>query len=163
MAGELGISKSKLPRVSISSSLSLANAIKLSPPRIPKAEIIGRFESAINRASQRITVDLKEALDSAIRSSVWQTNSGNADIYDTGELMESGVVSMTSEGVTIAYSAPYAALVHYGGYINPYGRQEISVYLPPRPWVESVLFGGGPLQSFDFASYYREEIEKEFS
>jgi len=122
-----------------------------------------RLASAINRASARVTRDLKDALDKAMLSSAWPTISGRADIYDTGELLQSGKVLVSGNGITIVYDAPYAALVHYGGYIVPYGNASAEkVYLPPRPWVEAVLNGGGPVPKFDFVGLYKEEIEREF-
>lgn len=126
-------------------------------------EVLSSFQAAVNRASIRIATDLKIALDDALRSGVWDTLTGSADIYDTGELLASGTVSVTGNGVSISYDAPYAALVHYGGYVSPYGNQSARVYLPPRPWIESILNGGGPVAQFDFASYYMEEIKAEFS
>jgi phage gpG-like protein len=122
-----------------------------------------RFQAASQRAAERIAVDLKAALSDAMRSSVWSTPSGSGDIVDTGELLASGTVTVNKDGVTIAYDAPYAALVHFGGYINPFGNTRVRVYLPPRPWVESVLFGGGPVEEFDFSRYYQEEFQKVFS
>jgi hypothetical protein len=133
-------------KVSTSSSLDLAQ----------------RLENAVNRASQRAAGDLKAALDAALKSSVWPTLRGNADIYDTGELLASGSVTFSGDGLTVAYDAPYAALVHYGGYINPYGNTSSKVYLPPRPWVDAVLRGGGPVPQFDFRTYYLEELQAEF-
>jgi hypothetical protein len=82
---------------------------------------------------------------------------------DTGELMASGRVTLSENGITISYDAPYAALIHYGGYIHPYGNVNLRVFLPPRPWIESVMFGGGPVPQFDFVSYYTREIAKEFN
>ena len=154
----------KIPRsLEVSASASTKNILKISVKNIPSGQIIDGFKTAINRASLRIAVDLKLELDGALRSSVWRTPGGVSDIYDTGELLASGRVTVGSDGVTVSYDAPYAALVHYGGYINPYGNTSARVYLPPRPWVDSVLNGGGPVPAFDFASYYRQEIEQEFS
>lgn len=147
----------------ITGSARLNGLLNIRVKRIPEAEILGAFKTAINRANSRIQVDLKAALDEALRSSVWPTNNGVSDIYDTGELLSSGSIEISQSGITIAYDAPYAALVHYGGYIYPYGNTSTKVYLPPRPWVESVLNGGGPVPEFDFLKYYKEEIEKEFS
>lgn len=153
----------KLPsRITIQASASLNGLLRIKPKQIPTSQILSTFQTAINRASQRITTDLKQALDQALRSNVWQTPGGRADIYDTGELLSSGTVRVTQNGVSISYDAPYAALVHYGGYINPYGNQSTKVYLPPRPWVDSVLRGSGPIPAFDFERYYREEIERAF-
>jgi phage gpG-like protein len=142
---------------------SINNLIKIELKANSGQSLASRIEAAINRANSRIAVDLKAALDAAIRSGVWSTPSGSADIYETGELMSSGSVTVDANGVTIAYSAPYAALVHFGGYINPYGNTSVKVYLPPRPWIESVMFGGGPVPAFDFKRYYDEEIRREFS
>jgi phage gpG-like protein len=136
--------------------------VQVSLSRFPEAQIKARFKAAIDRANTRVAVDLKKALDDAMRSPAWSTKDGQADIFETGELLQSGTVTINSSGVTIAYDAPYAALVHYGGYINPYGSTTEKVYLPPRPWVESVLKGGNGIKAFDFARYYEEEILKEF-
>lgn len=119
---------------------------------------------AINRASALIAIDLPAALDEALRRGVWETPSGRADIVDTGELLESGSVTITNDSIKIAYDTPYSALVHYGGYIVPYGNSSRDkVYLPPRPWINAVLNGGGPVPKFDFNERYRRAIEEEFS
>ena len=146
----------------IKASTNLNGVLRIQPKPGSVDALKAGFQRAINRASERIAVDLKAALDDALRSGGWPVPGGTADIYDTGELLRSGVVEITEQGVTIAYSAPYAALVHYGGYINPYGNTSTRVYLPPRPWVDAVLNGGGPVQAFDFLRYYGEEIEAEF-
>jgi len=133
--------------------------LKIVPREVPAGQIYDKFNRAINRASLRIVQDLKNALDAAMSSEAWS----GGDLIDTGALMDSGSVSVNERGVTISYDAPYAALIHYGGYIHPYGNVNLRVYLPPRPWIESVLFGGGPVAQFDFVTYYTEEISKEFS
>jgi hypothetical protein len=154
----------KLPtRQSFKASASLDGLLRLTSKGPSQDQLLVLLERGINRASRRIVVDLKSALDDALRSNVWPTLSGLADIYDTGELLTSGSVAFDSKGITIAYSAPYAALVHYGGYINPYGNKNSRIYLPPRPWVEAVLNGLGPVPQFDFTSYYLQEIAAEFN
>lgn len=154
----------KLPKsLTIRGTARTDGLLTISTPGLGASQILPRFEAAINRASQRIATDLEAVLGAALSSNVWQTPSGRADIIDSGELLSSGSVTIDQSGVTIAYTAPYAALVHYGGYINPYGNASTRVYLPPRPWVESVLFGGGPVPQFDFVSYYTDEISREFS
>lgn len=154
---------SKFTRSTISGSASIKGLVNISVKNIPGDQILAGFERAINRASNRIKADMEIALRAAMLANAWKTPSGQADIYDTGELLSSGTVTVDSDGITISYDAPYAALVHYGGYINPYGNQSARVYLPPRPWVESVLNGGGPVPQFDIASYYEQEIRAEFS
>jgi phage gpG-like protein len=153
----------KIPkRLSFSASSSLGAMLQMRISAVPASDFEARLEAAIARASQRITADLKQALDDALRSGVWATRSGAADIYETGELLASGSVKADENGLTIAYDAPYAALVHFGGYIHPYGNTSAKVYLPPRPWVQSVLNGGGPVPQFDFQQYYTQEIAAAF-
>lgn len=154
---------SKSPRVILSGSASIKGIVRIDVANVPGDKILAGFKRAIDRASERVKVDLEKALKQALTANVWKTPTGQADIYDTGELMASGTVTVDSNGITVAYSAPYAALVHYGGYINPYGNQSARVYLPPRPWVDSVLNGDGPVPQFDISKYYRQEIEAEFS
>ena len=129
----------------------------------PAEKIITKIRRAINGATEEVARALKEALDEAILSEVWQWTEGVRDIYDTGELMESGTVTVDGTGIKIAYSAPYAMLVHYGGYINPYGISSAKVYLPPRPWIEATLNGDGPVPKFDYIRFYRQAIEVEFA
>jgi hypothetical protein len=153
----------KIPKsVKFSASSSLGAMLQMRISSIPASDFGGRLEAAITRASQRIATDLKQALDDALRSGVWPTRTGAADIYETGELLASGRVVINESGLTIAYDAPYAALVHFGGYIHPYGNTSARVYLPPRPWVQSVLSGGGPVAQFDFQQYYTQEIAAAF-
>jgi len=147
----------------IKTSSSTKGLITLSFKELGSVDISAKFERAINRASQRIAIELKTALDAALLSGVWSTPGGTADIYDTGQLLESGTVTSDSTGITVAYSAPYASLIHFGGYIRPYGNVNSKVYLPARPWVQSVMNGGGPVPQFDFERYFTEEIKAEFS
>jgi phage gpG-like protein len=155
---------SRLPKnLKIEGSINTKGLLFIKVKSIHEGEILNRFSKAINKATARVAIDLKTELDQAIRNPGWSWINGQRDIYDTGQLMDSGTVSIGKNGVTIAYSAPYAALVHYGGYINPYGSGREAIYLPPRPWVDSVLNGGGLVPIFDFAKYYKEEIEAEFT
>lgn len=115
---------------------------------------------AVKQANQIISDRLTEALDAAMMSSAWASGK---DIIDTGQLKDSLVITTTSGGISVKYGAPYAALVHYGGYITPYGNQKLEkVYIAGRPWVDSVMKGGGPVEKFDFESVYREAIKSVF-
>jgi hypothetical protein len=84
---------------------------------------------------------LDNILREAISAQIWAERNGTSDIIDSGELLNSSRVNVTSNSrISIQYDVPYAALVHYGGYIRPYGNQNADlVYLPPRPWVQTVL------------------------
>lgn len=103
----------------------------------------------IDEFTRTLAIELKTALDNAMESNVWG-GSDDSDIVDTGNLRDSLQIEVTSDGVIIDYTAEYAALIHYGGYILPYGNSSATrVYLEGRPWVESVLFGNGPIQGYD--------------
>ena len=154
---------SKLPKnLSINGTCNTGSLLRLNVKSFPEQKIINGFSKAISKASIRITTDLKKELDQAIKSPIWNSNNGTTDIYDTGQLMDSGTVTASERGITISYDAPYAALIHYGGYIHPYGKETERIYLPPKPWVDAVLNGYGGIRAFDFAKYYKEEIEREF-
>lgn len=61
-------------------------------------------------------------------------------LVDTGNLKSSLIVTTGNDGINIAYTAPYAALLHFGGYIIPYGNQNAKpVYIPGRPWVDMAI------------------------
>ena len=129
-----------------------------------ESQIRKRLTDAINQASIAIARDLKTALDDAMQSSVWQRADGTkSDIVDEGRLMASGRVTLSSSGLLIEYTEPYATLVHYGGYIAPYGNLSSRVYLPPRPWVEAVLRGNGPVAAFPFSDYYERYVSQAFN
>lgn len=153
--------KPRIPkRIVLEGKLKLNFNLELK--KFPDRQILSAFKEGVNDATRRVVIDLKAALDEAMRSNTWRVPSGTGDIIDSGALLESGEVRAGPDGVEISYSAPYAALVHYGGYIFPYGNQSTRVYLPPRPWVDAVLRGDGPVKGFDLEKYYREEIARRF-
>jgi len=157
------LGKRSIPgRLELSGGVNIRKVIKANVKILGLEEIEGRFMAAISRANERIAIDLKKALDEAMSSEIWRTPSGRADIIDSGTLRDSGRVLITTRGISVEYTAPYAALVHFGGYINPYGNIGLRVYLPPRPWVEAVLDSENGLMPFDFSKYYKEELEREF-
>ena len=110
------------------------------------------LRASITKAMPSVARDLSAALYAAMRSSAWFWPSGGSrDIFDTGELAASGKVTAQGTGVSVSYSAPYASIVHDGGYIFPYGNKKARpIYLPGRPWVASTIYGGGPVPQFDF-------------
>lgn len=107
-------------------------------------------KTAEDKWAEQISLKLKPALDTAIRAS-WGWRDGSRDIVDTGELAKSLDITRSGKKISISYGTEYAALVHYGGYIQPYGNPSAeSVYLPGRPWVAAVLgITPGPVQPLD--------------
>jgi len=125
------------------------------------------IRKAANKATDIIIAELGAALDAAMTDSAWSWPSGSADIIDTGALRSSRSIKKAGNGFTIVYNQPYAAIVHYGGYIQPYGNPlAAKFYFPPRPWVDAVLNGNGPVPQFDFESAFRKafaEVTQKYS
>lgn len=154
--------KIKLPSaIKIDTGINLGRLIKfdIEPSGFSQAELVQKFQNAVNRATAKFAAELGDQLDAAIKADVWQ----GGDLYDTGELLSSGRVVLTDNGFSVVYDAPYAMLLHYGGYIHPYGNENARVYLPPRPWVEAVLTGNGPIDQIQWERYYIEAISAEFA
>lgn len=139
--------------------LSLIIDDKLSPQILRN---LGRTRVIFNN---RVRTELIAALDTAIGLSIWPTDNGIGDIIDSGELMRSLDVSIQESVINIEYTADYANLVHYGGYIAPYGNESVDkVYIPPRPWVDVVLRSGVPgSDAFDFQGIYRKVLREVFN
>lgn len=152
----------KPPKIQLQGTAKLDRIITFGSISDNLSGVESLIQKAIKEGTMNAVKDLKLALDNAIRSGVWDGLQGNSDIYDTGELLSSGEVVADGSGIRVFYTAPYASLVHYGGYINPYGNINARVYLPPRPWVESVVSGGGPVPQFDFGRYYQEALDRAF-
>jgi phage gpG-like protein len=123
---------------------------------------ISGIGSGISRKLRNVdaefTVILDQILREAISSSTWQLrNGGSGDIIDSGALLASQSVTNTGSGLNINYDVPYAALIHYGGYIVPYGNKNAQrVYIPARPWVSTVL--GSQFNGYDMYQIYRNLV-----
>lgn len=146
----LGRLKSSEKRMVYSASYGLSFDVNIS--RIPDiGPSITRLRDEFNRS---LAIELRTALDEAISANVWGDD-GDNDLVDSGNLRDSLQIQVTSNGVMIDYTAEYAALVHYGGYILPYGNQNATrVYITGRPWVESVLYGTGPIPGYNFKELF---------
>jgi phage gpG-like protein len=115
------------------------------------------IEKSLEDSFEKIKEPLTQALNEAMQAS-WGWEGGSRDIINTGELMNSLKIEINGKNISITYDSPYAMLVHYGGYIMPYGNSSIEkVFIPGRPWVDAVLNGGGPVPQFKFEDYI--EIE----
>ena len=119
------------------------------------------LRKAANKATDIIISELGAALDAAMNNASWSWPSGARDIVDTGALRSSRSIKKAGNGFTIVYNQPYAAIVHYGGYIQPYGNPDAAkFYFPGRPWIESVLNGGGPVPQFDFEKAFNQAFDE---
>lgn len=138
--------------------------INLKLSGVDAADLLTDLDEATALATKIVAERLGEALDEAITAAVWAWDTGpTRDIVDTGKLKASRQIIVTGNRIEIQYNVPYAGLVHYGGYILPYGNVNASkVYLPERPWLESVVLGGGPVPQFNYEEIYEQAIEQAF-
>jgi len=123
------------------------------------SEAMEGLEKAHEEAVQGVVQELSQYLD-ALFEAGWAWTSGARDIIDTGELKRSKKIEVSGDEISVNYSSPYVNLVHYGGYIYPYGNKGAEkVYLPARPFLD-VAFGqaSGPLPAFDFDEAYNRYL-----
>jgi len=126
---------------------------------VDQAELQAKAAAMIAEVTDDLANAVQLALDKALRSTVWAWEGGSRDIVDTGELARSGEVTASAKGISVTYSAPYATLVHNGGYIYPYGNKRARpIYLLGRPWVSAVLYGTGPVKKFDFDGWLSNRL-----
>lgn len=119
-------------RTNIRSSINISNEL---------SNRIRRFQQELRYTPGELGVIIGDTLHEALSSKVWDVPSGLGDIIDSGELYRSQRIEWDEHTINISYDVPYAGLVHYGGYIAPYGRRELGmVYIPARPWIAEVLF-----------------------
>lgn len=160
-SGEGTLGELKLPVIGIKMGLPFDFDVK--PQKnidaVDEEAILAEAKSQINAIMPKLATEVEAALTNALKSNVWSWKGGSRDIYDTGKLASSVTVTAKSDGIDVSYSAPYANIVHNGGYIQPYGNASARpVYLPPRPWVSSVLYGGGPVPQFDFDDFISRNL-----
>ena len=150
-----------VPELQKLSGKKIKMSSKLKLPEIDFSEAIGDLPisgiekytiAEVNQALSMAKGEVADALNAAMSSTSWQwTTGGSRDIVDTGSLKDSLSITFAGGSFLISYSEPYAALVHWGGYIYPYGnRNAQKIYLPGRPWVEATMMGGGPVPQIEW-------------
>jgi hypothetical protein len=173
MAKLISSATSQLPRLSKGSTVRRDVAVPVVP--IGAAFSIERFASNINLdiegsikeavriGTQKLGIELNSKLDEAMESSGWGWTEGTRDIVDTGRLKNSAQINIKEDMIEISYEAPYAAIVHYGGYIQPYGNKNARpVYIPGRPWIESLINGDGPIGVVPYEQIYYGAFDESF-
>lgn len=141
-------------------------------PKVEGKADTKKMQQAVNKALSKgaqkgatyVERNLKVALDNSIGSQ-WGWIQGTRDIVDTGRLMESLQIkakfSQTKVGFEVIYKAPYAAFVHYGGLMKPYGNKNAAdVLIPARPWVQAVFEGTHGQPKFDMEKPFNEGISE---
>lgn len=134
------------------------------------------LDAGIQDGNQIIQTQLTKALDEAIEASIWKWTPGVTtkrkngeqvtsprNILDTGELKNSLRMNIKGNSINVAYRRPGSLITHYGGYIRPYGNKNAAkVYLPPRPWVRSVMYGENGFEAFPFNDIWKQAIKNKF-
>lgn len=108
-------------------------------------EVAAFFKRATKNFIDIARRELKSQLDAEIT---------RLNVIDTGNLKSSLQIDVRYNVIDITYDAPYADLMHYGGYIRPYGNPNAKkVYIPGRPWVENIL------NSYDFGDAFMRALD----
>lgn len=118
-----------------------------------------KLNSIINRAFDVVVEAQGEAFQNAIASDQWEWPretlrqnkdlvSSPRDIYDTGELYDSLVISRTGNAAEYTWEADYAAIVHDGA------TTKNGTELPARPWTKVGL------EECDAAGIMQQELNK---
>lgn len=148
----------KVPVVGLFMPIPIKFGVKIEGVDLDSEAITEEYSGAIDQLMPKLATEIAKALDEALKAS-WSWSTGSRDIYDTGALARSGKVVASDNGIEVTYSAPYANIVHNGGYIQPYGNPNARpVYMPARPWVSSVLYGEGPYPQFDFDGFMKANL-----
>ena len=137
------------------------------------AELTGRFDDAISSAVWPWSLgQSKRGLSGSTvgeRAKAWKAASFNTgsprSIVDSGELKQSRTFQLKGLVAEWAWTADYAAAVHEGARIKPWGDPtNKTVTLPARPWTTAVLKGGtgANVEVYDFATELSKRIPKYF-
>ena len=125
-----------------------------------KTKLVKAHQAGINAVEK----GLGDALRTVMKSQWPWPRGGSRDIVETGKLMASQKIvtqhSQTKSVIGIKYTSPYAALMYYGGMIQPYGNKNAaSVLIPGRPWVEAIINGSHGWSKFDLATPYNRAFK----
>ena len=144
-------------------------------PKIDGKADTPKMKAAVNKALSKgaqkgatyVEKSLRTALDNSI-SSQWAWTNGARDIVDTGKLKSSLKIitnfAQTKVSFQVQYNTPYAAFVHYGGMIKPYGNKNAAdVLIPARPWVQAVFEGSHGQPKFDMRTPFDKGIGEAWS
>lgn len=132
-------------------------------------DVAGRSNRAVEAARKIVAAELNSAFQDALGSKVWNwprptIRSGGQDagsprnIVDTEILKASNSYSISGGVATFKWSVDYAAAVHYGANIYPWGdKSRPKVNLPARPWTSAVLgtINIGGIEPYDYRSQFK--------
>ena len=123
------------------------------------------FAKGAIKGAGYVEKSLKIALDNSIESN-WAWRDGSTrNIVDTGRLKNSLQIksqfAQTKVTFQIQYNTPYAAFVHYGGVMRPYGSPNAAdVLIPARPWIQAIFDGTHGQPKFTFGETFQKGINE---
>lgn len=131
-------------------------------------ELASRFKSALSDNVWSWPRQSKRGISGGTLSEVarnWNAASYNTpqqrNIWDSGNLSRSMMFDVSGLKAEYIWTADYAAWVHDGARIHPFGNKRKTVELPGRPWTTAVL-EGHPRYSGDIYDL-PEELKKRIS
>lgn len=134
------------------------------------SELNGRFMDAMKsavwvwpRPSKRgVGGNSLSNISKKYKKASYNTNSPRS-IVDSGALSDSGDFTNGYGSASWIWSVDYAAAVHDGAWIYPWGNQKAQkLLLPARPWTTAVLFGHPHYSGeiYPFSDRLAQAIEK---
>lgn len=134
------------------------------------AELDGRYTDSLKGAYWAWPRQSKRGVGGSTLSEVaknWRkkgfTTGSPRSITDSGDLASSASFSCTGLTAEWFWSIEYAAAVHDGAWIRPWGNERADkVLLPARPWTEAVLKGHPHYSGeiYDFSTRLSQAISK---
>ena len=134
------------------------------------SELDGRYDDSLKGAYWVWPRQSKRGVQGSTLSEVaknWRkkgfTTGSPRSITDDGGLAGSGSFSCTGLTAEWFWSIEYAAAVHDGAWIKPWGNEKADkVLLPARPWTEAVLVGHPHYSGeiYDFSTRLSQAISK---
>jgi hypothetical protein len=120
---------------------------------------LNKLNSVINRAFDVVVEVQGEAFQNALTSDIWEWPretlrqngdlvSSPRDIYDTGELYDSLVISRTANAAEYTWESDHAAIIHDGA------TTKNGTELPARPWTKIGL------EECDAAGIMQQQLNK---
>lgn len=157
--------------------LTYQYAVGIDVKFVSKTKYGSIIDAGVEKGNEIIKTQLSKALDDAMEASIWKWTPGVTtdrkngqsvesprDIVDTGALQKSYRINIKGNSIDFAYREPWSRLVHWGGYIQPYGNPNATkVYVPGRPWITSVLNGENGFEAFPFKEIWLKTIKSEFA
>lgn len=145
-------------------------------PDQTRQKTLAAMNDGLDKATTYIKTSLLDAVNRSLVSSVWYwpnvtqrkdgTEAGSPrDIFDTGSLYVAhkytSSVSKTKGTVMLHVQSPYAAIVHFGGVIQPYGNPNLPSFIyPARPWISAAMLGERGLPKPDFEGDITKAIQE---